>query len=146
MTVQKWPHGRRPVGPGTTRATRSSRPAGLEGWTHPSVTDTAEIDVRVSRGRSRATMTVSGALDMRGAALVSAMLDHVEESAGRSADVDLTGVTYADSHGLAPLLDGQVTIQRASPVVRRLLSALGRSLPRTVSTGPATAAPWRRPA
>ena len=42
-------------------------------------------------------MTVNGALDMRGAALLSAMLDHVEDSAGRRADVDLTGVTYADS-------------------------------------------------
>lgn len=70
-----------------------------------------------------------GELDTCGAALLSAMLDHVRLSEGRAAEVDLSRVDYADSHGLAPLLDGQVTIRQASPVVRRLLAALGRSLP-----------------
>ncbi len=79
----------------------------------------------VSRRAPRPVIRVSGALDVSGAALLSAMLDHVRQVEGRTAEVDLARVDYADSHGLAPLLDGRVTIRRASPVVERLLALLG---------------------
>lgn len=80
----------------------------------------------VSRCGPRPVVTVVGALDTCGGALLSAVLDHVRRSEGREAEVDLSRVDYADTHGLAPLLDGRATIQQASPVVRRLLAALGR--------------------
>ena len=101
----------------------------LDEWTSTSPTPSAEVSVYVSRCGPRPVVTVIGALDTCGAALVSAMLEHVRRSDGRAAEVDLSRVDYADSHGLAPLLDGQTTIRQASPVVRRLLAALGRPLP-----------------
>lgn len=88
-----------------------------------------ELAVYVSRCSPRPVITVIGALDTCGAALLTAMLDHVRRSEGRDAEVDLSRVDYADSHGLAPLLDRQATICQASPVVRRLLAALDRPLP-----------------
>ena len=85
----------------------------------------------VSRRDPRSVISVSGALDVSGAALLSAMLDHVRHTEGWVAEVDLARVDYADSHGLAPLLDGQVTIRRASPVVERLLALLGGPQPKS---------------
>jgi hypothetical protein len=38
-------------------------------------------------------------------------------------------VDYADSHGLAPVLDGRVTISGASPQVRRILEILQEPCP-----------------
>ncbi|WP_143108222.1 STAS domain-containing protein [Geodermatophilus obscurus] len=81
-------------------------------------------------------VTVAGALDTCGAALLSAVLDQVRRSERAAAEVDLSRVHYADSHGLAPLLDGQVTIRRTSPVVRRLLTALDIPSPRQAPSGP----------
>ncbi|MGY1609249.1 STAS domain-containing protein [Geodermatophilus sp. SYSU D00700] len=75
---------------------------------------------------------MSGALDASGAALLSAMLEHVGEVQGRPAEVDLTGVGYADSHGLAPVLDGRTTVVGASPQVRRILELLQEPCPQPV--------------
>ncbi len=69
---------------------------------------------------------VSGVLDMSGACLLSAMLQHVRQTESEPVEVDLSGVDHADSHGLAPLLDGRVTICRASPMVGRLFAALDK--------------------
>jgi ABC-type transporter Mla MlaB component len=82
-------------------------------------------------------VTVAGVLDTCGAALLSAVLDQVRRSERAAAEADLSRVHYADSHGLAPLLDGQVTIRRTSPVVRRLLTALDIPSPRPAPSGPA---------
>ncbi len=74
---------------------------------------------------------VSGALDMSGACLLSAMLQHVRQTDSELVEVDLSGVDYVDSHGLAPLLDGRVRIRRASAMVRRLFAALHGPFPQT---------------
>jgi hypothetical protein len=39
-------------------------------------------------------------------------------------DVDLSRVTFADSHGLAPVLEGSTTVVQASAVVQRVLVLL----------------------
>ena len=92
-----------------------------------------ELTVCVDRARTRPVVSVIGALDMSGAALLSAMLDHVRRTEGRTAVVDLTHVDYVDSHGLAPVLDANVTICGASPVVMRLLQLLAEPLPVTAA-------------
>ena len=94
-----------------------------------------EFTVCVDRSRPRPVVSVTGALDVSGAALLSAMLDHVREMEGRTAVVDLTGVDYVDSHGLAPVLDGDATVCGASPLVARLLELLSRPLPVTAPDG-----------
>lgn len=99
--------------------------AGPDGRAATPTTPWAEVSVCVSRRGPRPVISVSGALDTSGAALLTAMLDHVRQVEGWTAEVDLARVEYADSHGLAPLLDGQATIRRASPVVERLLALVG---------------------
>ena len=96
----------------------------------------AEVTVHVSRRRPRPLLTVSGALDMSGASLLSAMLEHVRQTESRTLEVDLAQVDYADSHGLAPLLDGRVAIRQASPIVRRLFAALNEPLPHLTGVQP----------
>ena len=85
------------------------------------------VDVREDVGRP--VVTVAGELDLAGAGLVTAMLDHVRRrrsGPGRAADrweevdVDLAGVTFVDSHGLASVVDGRTRVVAASEPVRRL--------------------------
>ena len=92
-----------------------------------------EFTVCVDRSRPRPVVTVMGALDVSGAALLSAMLDHVRQTEGQTAVVDLVHVDYVDSHGLAPVLDANATICGASPVVTRLLQLLAEPLPVTAA-------------
>jgi hypothetical protein len=94
-----------------------------------------EFTVCVDRSTPRPVVSVIGALDMSGAALLSAMLEHVRQTDGRTAVVDLSHVDYVDSHGLAPVLDANATICGASPLVTRLLELLARPLPVTASDG-----------
>jgi anti-anti-sigma regulatory factor len=85
------------------------------------------VDVREdARGP---VVTVAGELDLAGAGLVTAMLDHVRRrqsvpgrAVGRrdQVDVDLAGVTFVDSSGLAAVVDGRTRIVAASEPVRRL--------------------------
>ncbi|MGY1706438.1 STAS domain-containing protein [Geodermatophilus sp. SYSU D00697] len=72
-----------------------------------------------------------GSLDVSGAALLRAMLDHVRQTEGQTALVDLTHVDHVDSHGLAPVLDANATICGASRVVARLLQLLAGPPPVT---------------
>ncbi|WP_143108223.1 STAS domain-containing protein [Geodermatophilus obscurus] len=114
------------VGSGSQRRGLRPRPAG-------SLLDRpAELTVQITRRGRRPLITVSGALDVSGAALLSAMLEHVGEAQGPPAEVDLTDVDYADSHGLAPVLDGRATISGASPQVRRILDILQEPCPQPV--------------
>lgn len=85
------------------------------------------VDVRQDAGRP--VVTVSGELDLAGAGLVDAMLEHVRRrsapvrAVGRGArvDVDLAGVTFVDSHGLASVVgDERIRVVAASEPVRRL--------------------------
>ncbi len=110
--------------------------------------------MRVRQDLPRPLVSVSGELDLASAGLLTAMLDHVRRGQGRHAeresglrcadiDVDLTQVTFADSHGLAPVLDGQTTILAASGPVRRVLRLL-QALP-CVDDVPAAPEPTGRP-
>ena len=94
------------------------------------------VDVRHDLPRPR--VEVAGELDLESAGLLTAMLEHVRRS-GRPAgtvdphhgevDVDLTGVTFADSHGIAPVLDSPTRIVATSEPVRRLLDLLHEPSP-----------------
>lgn len=75
-------------------------------------------------------LTVAGELDLSSAGLVAAMLDHVRSTRrggpGRvEVDVDLERVVFADTAGLAPVLDSGARIVAASVPVRRVLRLLG---------------------
>ncbi|WP_141243016.1 STAS domain-containing protein [Geodermatophilus obscurus] len=112
---------------GTTSARHQVQERGIDAVPGAPVESTVCVD----RSRPRPVVSVIGALDTSGAALLSAMLDHVRRTEGRTVVVDLTRVDYVDSHGLAPVLDVDVTVCGASPSVTRLLELLGRPLPVT---------------
>ncbi len=118
---------------GVPAGTASGRHHAQEGCTDTAPGVPEEFTVCVDRSRPRPVVTVIGALDVSGAALLSAMLDHVRQTEGRTALVDLTHVDYVDSHGLAPVLDADAAICGASPVVTRLLRLLAGPVPVTAS-------------
>ncbi len=86
----------------------------------------------VSRGGPRPVVMVADAPDLSGVSLLPAALEHVRQTVDPAVEVDLGAVDHADSRRLAPLLDGPVTVHRASPMVRGPLAALQRRLPRAV--------------
>jgi len=99
----------------------------------------SDLAIDVRQDLPRPLVSVAGDLDLASVGLLTAMLHHVRRSLPprRGAvvaldqmhvDVDLTAVTFADSHGLAPLLDSRTRIVAASTAVRRLLLLL-RDLP-----------------
>ncbi len=88
-----------------------------------------DFRVTVRNEGSRPVVHIEGELDHDCAPLVTAMVEHVETLHGRPVRVDLTGVPYADTHGLAPLLQEGVVISRTSPEVHRLLRLLGLADP-----------------
>lgn len=93
---------------------------------------TCDVTVEVRQDLPRPLVTVTGELDLASAGLLQALLDHVRRRTRRAGagphrvdvDVDLVRVTFADSHGLAPVLDGRTRIVAASPAVRRVLELL----------------------
>jgi anti-anti-sigma factor len=88
----------------------------------------------LSRTRTGIRVVIAGELDLAGASRLDLVLARLEKSP-RPVMVDLRRVSFADTHGLAPLLD---SVQRrrcdarpalillgASSVVRRVLESLG---------------------
>ncbi len=82
------------------------------------------VTVTVHRRRPRPVVRVAGALDAYGAPLVAALLDHVRSTDGQALLAGVREVTFADTHGLAPLLEPGVHIEEASPAVTRVLRLL----------------------
>lgn len=94
-----------------------------------------DLSIRLREDRPRPLVSVAGELDLASVGLLTAMLDHVRRNLRRrpgavsaldddDVDVDLSAVTFADSHGLAPVLDGRTRIVAASTSVRRVLLIL----------------------
>ncbi|NEK84520.1 STAS domain-containing protein [Blastococcus saxobsidens] len=73
----------------------------------------------------RPVVVVSGELDLVGGDLLAAVLDHVRSSRAELVAVDLSGVTFVDTHGLAPAMQPDVVLVDPSRVVCRLLSLMG---------------------
>ncbi len=107
---------------------------GVAGWPVPE-TSSRGLDVRVRQDLPRPLVSVAGELDLASAALVTAMFDHVSRGRSHGAaavsdlhsvelDVDLSRVTFADTHGLAPVLQRRARIVAASGPVRRVLALL----------------------
>jgi anti-anti-sigma regulatory factor len=92
----------------------------------------AELSLEVRRDGRRPVIAVSGELDLVGMELLEAVLAHVRSGHDGVVAVDLSGVSFANSHGLSPVLDGDVVLVAASPQVCRLLRLMGH---------PAAAAP-----
>jgi anti-anti-sigma regulatory factor len=90
-----------------------------------------ELAVQIRRDGARPLVAVSGDLDLTGQELLEAVLAHVRASGARLIEVDLAGVTFADTHGLAPALGRDVVLVSASPPVTRLLRLLGVPVPRS---------------
>lgn len=90
--------------------------------------------IDVFHGPYGPVLQVSGELDIATAPLLTAMLDHVRDDvrplgsgpglASRPVMVDLSGVGFADSHGLAAVLDDRVVVLAASACVARVLRLL----------------------
>lgn len=119
--------------PRPSSGSRSSRPADHDRVGRPapaagglaSDSPCAQVVVDVRRGRQGPVLIVSGELDISSAPLLRAMLDHLD-SQGRAVqvEVDLRAVSFADSHGLQPLLDRRVTVRSVSPAIGRVLLLL----------------------
>ncbi|RZU31307.1 anti-anti-sigma regulatory factor [Blastococcus saxobsidens] len=77
----------------------------------------------------RPVVVVAGELDLVGGELLAAVLDHVRSSRPAFIAVDLSGVTFVDTHGLTPALQADVVLVDHSRVVRRLLSLMGLPVP-----------------
>ncbi len=107
----------RPGGAGTVRTT--GRAAFEERFT-----------VTVDRRAHRPLVVVEGELDASGSSLLQAVIQHVVEQGNPGPVlVDLDAVSFADTHGLAPVLDGEAEIRTASRAVRRVLRLLGVPVP-----------------
>lgn len=92
--------------------------------------------VTVDRRARRPVVVVEGELDASGASLLQAVIEHVVEQGNPGPVlVDLDAVRFADTHGLAPVLDGEAEIRTASRTVRRVLRLLG--VPAPHPSGPA---------
>jgi hypothetical protein len=94
-------------------------------------TDGLTIEIR--REHQGTLVVVTGNLDQRGVPLLSAVMEYIGRSEGGGpVAVDLSGVPYADPHGMLPLLRAGVVVLSASPWVRGLLHLLGAPPPRGI--------------
>lgn len=90
--------------------------------------DAQRLAVSIQRGDDRDTVHVRGELDTVTVPLLEAVLEHLAGTGSPSVTLDLGQVSFADSHGLEPLLAagvaGRAVLVRASPAVARLLPLL----------------------
>jgi len=130
------PRATAPLRPAATRSPGRSRDDGF-GASSCRVTqrEPSDLAIQVHEDLPRPLVSVAGELDLASVGLLIAMLEHVRRSLPPrggavvaldrvDVDVDLTAVTFADSHGLAPLLDSRTRIVASSTAVRRLLLLL----------------------
>lgn len=110
------------------------------------------IRIDVHHDRTPPLVRVSGELDITAVPLLVALLDHARRRhpfvrsglqqrtpPDLPVDVDLSQVTFADSHGLAPILNGAATVVGASTCVRRVLDVLQQLQPPSrAERGPAS--------
>lgn len=122
-----------PAATGTLAAgRRRCRPAGRGEHGQALLThSTAPLVVEIDRHGHHPLIRVSGELDVATAPLLRVMIDHGRYPVGgvdghlpERVEVDLTRVTFADSLGLAPILDGHAAVRATSPTVRRVLQLL----------------------
>lgn len=91
------------------------------------------IDVRLELVASRASLAVSGEVDIATAPDLGAVLNAVIDRNYRYLTVDLSEVSFLDAQGLRVLIeggarlgrDGRLTVARPSQIVRRILEIAG---------------------
>jgi anti-anti-sigma regulatory factor len=132
---------------GRAAADRRSAPvADLPPWGGPRADGSLDaLRVEVCRRPAGTVVTVHGELDAAGEPLLTAVIEYVSRTEGGRVAVDLTGVPYADTHGLLAVLRRGVVVVAASRRVDRLLSMLGAPDGGT-PTGPRQRSPgWDHP-
>ncbi len=92
------------------------------------------LAITVSREDSRVVLTVAGEIDMTSVPTLKARLNHVLADSSESVVVDLVGVTFMDSSGLAALISARqhlagtrrtLSVRNPTPMVEKLLTMTG---------------------
>lgn len=96
--------------------------------------DGCEVTVRLHFDGPHPVVSVVGALERPGGALLAAVLEYLRRTHGGPVTVDLSQVSDVDRHGLGPVIATGAAVEGASPRVDRVLTGLaGSSLPAEVS-------------
>jgi hypothetical protein len=85
-----------------------------------------EVLLESALERGRTVVCVVGLLERSGGALLAAVLEYVSEREGAPVAVDLRGVSCADRHGLAPVIESGAVIVGTSPAVDQVLAGATR--------------------
>jgi hypothetical protein len=72
-------------------------------------------------------VSVVGFLGRSGGALLSAVLEYVRERESEPVALDLRGVSHADRHGLAPVIESGAALAGTSPAVDHVLAGARRT-------------------
>src|SRR5579884_3982374 len=92
--------------------------------------DRPPLTIDVEQDPNRATVVLTGELDLSNVTELESVLEPVIESGPALLRFDLAGLRFMDSTGVALLLRsaarvGRVTVARPSAIVRRVLEATG---------------------
>jgi len=85
------------------------------------------VTIRLLLDAPEPVVFVAGALDRRGGALLTAVLEYVQQQHGGSVAVDLAQVSQIDRHGLASVIESGAMVASAPPRIRRVLTGSVRS-------------------
>ncbi len=108
-------------------------PSAGDTWAGPSGADDrvehrCEVLLQPDLDPPRTVVAVVGLLGRSGGALLAAVLEYVREREGGPVAVDLRGVSQADRHGLAPVIESGAVLAGTSPAVEQVLSRGTRAL------------------
>jgi hypothetical protein len=117
---------------------RAPLSAGVPAWsTSRSKSDPGQADIDLGRDCEvtiemdvdgpHAVVSVVGRLGRSGGALLSAVLEYMRERESGPVALDLRGVSHADRHGLAPVIESGAVLTGTSPAVDRVLAGATRT-------------------
>jgi hypothetical protein len=106
-----------PAGGASPSATRTGASGADDG-----VGRRCKVSVQSDCDPARTVISVVGHLGHSGGALLAAVLEYVREREGGPVAVDLRGVSHADRHGLAPVIESGVVLAGTSPAVAHVLA------------------------
>ena len=85
-----------------------------------------EVTIEMDVDGPRRVVSVVGPLGYSGGALLSAVLEYVRERGCGPVALDLRGVSHADRHGLAPVIESGAVLAGTSPAVDQVLASATR--------------------
>jgi hypothetical protein len=86
-----------------------------------------EVTIEMDVDGPHPVVSVVGFLGRSGGALLSAVLEYVRERDSGPVALDLRGVSHADRHGLAPVIESGAVLAGTSPAVDQLLAGATRT-------------------